>query len=172
MSDFRIADERLYGQYLIHLDFDYKDKVILDIGADVGTSADFFLKRGAKFVWCIEGDPTEAGHCQGNIDRFFPGKALAIQSWVDSPYVFDRLFSAYGVTSSLPADIVKIDIEGWECCLLNMNETILAAQKEYIIDFHSKLLGKLIRDKLANNGFTILDDVIGDVIHAIKRDTN
>jgi hypothetical protein len=168
MSEFRIADERLYGQYLIHLDFDYKNKVILDIGAEVGTSADFFLKRGAKYVWCIEGDPLEASLCQQNINKFFPDKALAIPFWIDSPYGFERLFSAYGATSSLPADIIKIDIEGWECCLLGMNDDIFAAQKEYIIDTHSKLLTKLISEKLVKNGFIILKDNIGDVIHAIK----
>ena len=45
MSEFRIADERLYGQYLLHLDYNYEGKVVLDIGAEVGTSADSFLRR-------------------------------------------------------------------------------------------------------------------------------
>uniref|UniRef100_A0A6H1ZPR2 Methyltransferase n=1 Tax=viral metagenome TaxID=1070528 RepID=A0A6H1ZPR2_9ZZZZ len=172
MSDFRIADERLYGQYLLHLDYNYKDKVVLDIGAEVGTSADFFLKRGARYVWCIEGDPQEAALCKNNIDKYFPDKAFAVCFWIDSPYGFERLFSAYGATSSLPSDIIKIDIEGWECCLLDMNDDIMAAQKEYIIDTHSKLLTKLISEKLVRNGFVILKDNIGDVIHAVKRDPN
>lgn len=172
MSDFRIADERLYGQYLLHLDYDYVGKIVLDIGAEVGTSADFFLKRGAKFVWCIEGDPVLAGQCQGNIEQHFPGLALAIHSWIATPYDFERILSAYGATSSKPADIIKIDIEGWEVCLLDVNDEILSAQKEYIIDTHSKLLTKLITEKLVKNGFTIMTDNIGDVIHAIKGDSN
>jgi SAM-dependent methyltransferase len=172
MKEYRIADERLYGQYLLHLDFDYKDKVILDIGAEVGTSADFFLKRGAKYVFCIEGDPSEASKCQQNIEQFFPGKAQAIPFFIDSPYGFERLFSAYGATSSMPADLIKIDIEGWESCLLSMNDGIFAIQKEYVIDTHSKLLTKLISEKLTKNGFDLLKDSIGDVIHAIKRTTN
>lgn len=171
-KEYRIADERLYGQYLLHLDYDYENKVVLDIGAEVGTSADFFLKRGAKYVFCVEGDPKEAAKCHENIITFFPGLAQAINFFIDSPFGFDRILSAYGATSPTPADIIKIDIEGWECCLLGMNDDILAAQKEFIIDTHSKLLTKLISEKLVKNGFQILTDNIGDVIHAIKRDSN
>lgn len=169
MNDLKIIDEALYKQYAIHLNFDWKDKVILDIGSEIGTSIEFFLLRGAKFVWGVEGDPILAGRGQGNIDKYFKGMAQSIQQWIDSPYAFERVLSFYGASGPIRADIIKIDIEGWECCLLGVNDRIIAEQKEFIIDTHSKLLTVLIAEKLVKNGFIIVDDVVGDVLHAIRK---
>lgn len=170
MEDKYWDDKELYEQYNILLDFDYKDKIVLDIGAEIGTSAKFFISRGAKFVWCIEGDPNAAAKCQSNIEQYFPGKAQAVSQWVTSPYSFEQLLSSYGASSQgIKSDIIKIDIEGWECCLLDVKDRIIAEQKEWIIDYHSDLLADLLREKLGKNGFKLLPDVKGAVIHAVKN---
>ena len=36
---------------------DVEGKVVLDVGADYGSTADFFLQRGAARVIAVEGDP-------------------------------------------------------------------------------------------------------------------
>jgi len=156
--------------YGLHLNFDYTDKMILDIGADTGTTAEFFINRGAKYVWCVEGDQRRCEIGAENLKALYMDKAQMIPAMmIKTPYDFDMLFSLYGYTGPQETDLIKIDIEGWECCLLSMNEDILAAQKEFIIDIHGKILTKLIGDKLVRLGYKLMDDVIGDTIHAIKK---
>ena len=169
IAKFTLNDTILTDQYDLHLDYDYKDKVILDIGAEVGTSAEFFLNRGAKFVWCVEGDQRLVNLGNSNIVRHYLGRAQMLPAmWIKTPWDFEQLFCMYGWEGPQKVNLIKIDIEGWECCMLSMNEDILAAQQEFIIDIHGKHLTKLIGAKLVKCGYKLLDDTCGDTIHAVK----
>ena len=168
MNSFDKLNPELEAQYDIHLNFDYKDKTILDIGAESGTSAEYFFKKGAKYVTCIEGDARLASLCSQNLREGFTDRYDVVVEWIDSPHHFDRLLSLYGRSGPRRTGLVKIDIEGWECCMLDMNDRILAEQRELIIDTHSRLLTVLLTEKLVKNNFKMLTDVVGDVIHAVS----
>jgi precorrin-6B methylase 2 len=168
MNFFDKLTPELEAQYNIHLNFEWAGKVVLDIGAESGTSAEYFFKHGAKFVTCIEGDQRLASLCVENLaENHMPNFDVVVE-WIDSPHHFDRLLSFYGRSGPRRTDVVKIDIEGWECCMLDMNDQILADQRELVIDTHSRRLTDLLVEKLKKNNFKILDDVVGDVIHAVS----
>ncbi len=71
---------------------DVKDKVVLDIGADIGTSAKWFINQGAKKVICYSLD----------MQKIFDDKIEWHFEW-HGEYVF--------------AQVLKIDCEGCECML-------------------------------------------------------
>ena len=167
---YNICSKELLDLYNIHLNFNYKGKVIVDIGADIGTTAEFFLLNGAKSVWCVEGDPIAGEQCKKNMDKYFPGKSSTIIEMVTTPYSMERILSILGPSGDQKANLIKIDIEGWENVLLDIEDRIISEQKEFIIDYHSGLLGILLKEKLIKSGFKIIDDVNGEVIHAVKKE--
>ena len=62
---YRINHLRPLGWAFVPLDFweaeygfiDYEGKKIMDVGADSGRTADYFLQKGAKGVITVEGEP-------------------------------------------------------------------------------------------------------------------
>jgi FkbM family methyltransferase len=58
----------IYGEdYDSHWGFtSFKGKVVLDLGADYGSTAHYFLRRGARRVVAVEGDPRLAEELEEN----------------------------------------------------------------------------------------------------------
>jgi len=82
-----------------------KDKVVLDIGAYDGDTAEFFLKRGANKVICIEPDE---GRCSA-IRRRFPSNRVEVRCrGVSKEDVLARDY-----------DVIKCDCEGYEMEILD-----------------------------------------------------
>lgn len=50
-------DSRAYGEVKDYYLLDVKDKVVVDIGAHVGFSVNYFLEQGAKGIYAFEADP-------------------------------------------------------------------------------------------------------------------
>lgn len=50
-------DSRAYGEVKDYHTLDVKDKIVLDIGAHVGFSVNYFLEQGAKGIYAFEPDP-------------------------------------------------------------------------------------------------------------------
>ncbi|MEN3056152.1 MAG: hypothetical protein ABC527_06155 [Candidatus Methanosuratincola petrocarbonis] len=102
-----------------------KDAVVLDVGAYNGDSAKFFLEHGAKQVICIEPDVEQAlkiedPRCRVIIDIF-------------------RLEHLH-----IPHDCAKIDIEGWEEALLDLDPRTL---KPTIVEVHGQQLWEKFRKR-------------------------
>ena len=89
--------------------FDVKGLVILDIGADIGSSAIWFLQHGAKKVICFSLEP----------QVFFDERIEWHGEW-KGEYV--------------PADLLKVDCEGCECLL---TEELISKYKYYYIAIHT-----------------------------------
>lgn len=117
---------------------DYKGKTILDLGADHGSTAEFFLSHGVKRVIAVEGDSNLAKQLirnykdSLNVTPFF--------QFIDSPKQIELLILKY------KPDIVKVDIEGFESNLLKVKPKVIHLVKEWMIEYHSDDL----KDKLIN----------------------
>lgn len=84
--------------------FSLKDKVVLDIGADCGATARYFLLNGAKRVICIENNE----ECI---------KYLEINSYKGNIFVIPHNFSI-DMLLNIEYDYCKIDIEGYEALMI------------------------------------------------------
>ena len=118
-----------------YLPFSVKDKVVLDVGAGEGETARFFLKHGAKKVTCIEANQKAFDNLHRNSLEHNNITA-----------VFKR-FSLSDLTA-FPCGFLKVDIEGYEECLLTAQLPFSA-----VIEVH----GLQLRDKFRDKGYRIDD---------------
>lgn len=112
-----------YPQSYVYIDV--KGKTVLDIGADVGTSALWFIGHGAEKVICYSLDKQEV----------FNDKIVWCGEW-HGEYI--------------PADVLKIDCEGCECMLTP--ELINKYQEWYIAVHTFSSCYNPLREYLEQNG--------------------
>ena len=122
---------------------DFKDKVILDLGADMGSTAKCFLAYGAKKAICVEGD---SGLFE-TLKKTHPDAELC---FIDSEEKMKSLLTKYD------ADIVKIDIEHGEKWLLPQTDELIGKFKEWLIEWHTGILRDEIEKKFIKAGFSVV----------------
>lgn len=116
----------------------YNDKIVLDLGADYGSTAEFFLNHGAKKVIAVEGDSKLSKQLIENYKG--SSNVIPISQFIDSPKHITMF-----VLEHKP-DIVKVDIEGYELHLLKVKPKVIQSVKEWMIEYHSdELKDKLIK---------------------------
>jgi hypothetical protein len=150
-SPFPESNEVLWDRY--DLEYGYlnvKDKTILDIGADVGTTADYWLQHGAKKIYAIEGDTEEYNQLVKNIEIMnWKNIVVSEKMFICGVKQFEYLLTTY------KTDIVKIDCEGCEEHWLFLRDEIFSLPDQYLVEFHSPfLLGEGIK-KLSKNGYKL-----------------
>jgi len=112
---------------------DYDNQRVLDVGADIGSTASFFLERGAKQVIAVEREKSLFVHLENNAHQY-PG-ITPVYMDVCSSEVLTSLLEWH-----LP-DIVKMDCEGCEVHLLDIAKEIIRIPTIYIVEIHKvKLL--------------------------------
>ena len=127
---------------------DYQGKTVLDIGADRGSTASYFLRNGARFVICVEGDPNKFRQLEANLPSL--RNAKAIFKWISSPSDMTELLWLNS------ADIVKIDVEGAEQYLFGVDPWVIQQHPNYMIELHPgfsslETMANLFRE----NGFEV-----------------
>jgi hypothetical protein len=105
----------------------FKNKVVLDLGADYGSTAYYFLGKGAKKVIAVEGDRTRAEKLASNFKK--DERVIPITGFIKKAEQIDSLISLYH------PDIVKADIEGDERCIPNMKK--VEDVREWLIEAHT-----------------------------------
>lgn len=96
---------------------------VLDVGAGAGETAYFFLKNGAKKVIAVEKDPVVAGYLRANCET---------NNWNIS--VVEESFSLETLAKiGTHFDFMKVDVEGDESCLLQLE----SLPCEAVIEVHS-----------------------------------
>lgn len=125
----------------------FSNKRILDLGADYGSTASFFLKKGAKQVIAVEGDENLVVKLTEN----YAGnpKVIPVKMMICSAKQICSLISSYS------PDIVKMDIEGSECHLLECKDNFLMSVKEWLIETHSQELYRKLARKYISLGFRV-----------------
>ena len=102
----------------------WKTKVVLDIGADIGSSALFFLMNGADYVYLLEKEQ-EYKTTYKSIKQKYPilKNSIMLNNLADMPN---------------DIDVLKMDCEGCESNLLT--EELLNKANEFVIGLHKPQL--------------------------------
>ena len=134
--------------YNLHWPFGAEGARVLDIGADYGSSAYYFLLKGAREVVAVEGDPKQAFLLAVNARRMRKlGRVVPVAGFVGKPVQVDALILKF------KPDVVKVDIEGWERALLGCR--LLARPREWWIEAHSEGLRDALAAKLREAGYEV-----------------
>ena len=102
----------------------WKQKIVLDVGADIGSSALFFLMNGADYVYLLEKDQ-EYKTTYESIKQKYPllENSIILNSLADMPH---------------NVDVLKMDCEGCELSLLT--EELLNKSMEFVVGLHKPQL--------------------------------
>lgn len=121
--------EKEYGS------LNYKDKVVLDIGADYGCTPEFFLSRGAKRVIAVEADPFYYNRLVEWAETI--NKTETIVACINGMTAGNLQGLLNPAATDFIPQIVKIDCEGCECEFFRLNDDVLKIPEAYILETHS-----------------------------------
>lgn len=136
-----------YGEKRIPIS--YQGKKVLDVGADVGSTADFFLRRGAARVIAVEGNKEYYQKLTGNARRV-PGISPVFLV-IKSPGHFTALIKKHR------PDVLKSDCEGCEKYLCQVPDPVFSLVPEYLVETHSSAVEGSMLKKCLRCGYRIRD---------------
>jgi len=108
---------------------DVEGKVVLDLGADYGSTAAFFLNKGAVKVICVESYENDYGRL-AILARSNP-RIEAFENHLSDAGDFEKYVGLY------QPDVCKIDVEGAEAHLLNVRPCVLRRVGQFGIEIHN-----------------------------------
>lgn len=106
----------------------FKDKTILDLGADRGSTVWYFFSEGAEQIIAIEGDPALYAELENNYGRH--PFCHCIHLMITQATQIESLIRIH------KPDLVKIDVEGAEIHLLGVPREVLTTVQVYLIETH------------------------------------
>lgn len=126
---------------------DYNDKVVLDIGADYGSTALFFLRNGAKKVIGIE----------TNKDYFYILNKIGkrVKEIVPIEFKIECGYNISNLIKDYSPDIVKMDCDGCEVFILQMVDGDIRLVKDWVIELHTINVYNFIKELFIKNGFEV-----------------
>jgi precorrin-6B methylase 2 len=125
----------------------FKGKVILDFGADYGSSAYYFWKKGATKVVAVEGNHENAEKLKKNASKY--RFIVPVEKYVDSSDDFALLINHYH------PDLTKVDVEGSEIHLLTCKDETLVKVPEWLVECHSFEAYKQLKRKFSSLSFRV-----------------
>ncbi len=165
------------GEY----EYDYKDKVVLDVGGFEGESAVYFWQKGAKKIVIYEPVPEHVeiikknvelnrihseihqsgiGTKQGtqviNYEKTDPGFGM-LNSGLKRFEI--QISQTSRVIHESGADIAKFDCEGGEQSLVDVPIEILQEIAYYIVEVHSPQIRTAVLEKFLGAGFFLVKEV-------------
>lgn len=133
---------------------DYSDKRVLDVGADVGSTADFFLRKGATEVIAVEGNKKFYAKLKLNAQKIKGIKPVFL--WIKCGRHFESLIKKHR------PDIMKVDCDdpgkktGCEKYLFEIPNKTFSLVPEYIIEAHTHSTFNAMKKKCEKNGYKIV----------------
>lgn len=123
---------------------DYRGALVLDIGADYGTTAEFFLDRGASRVLAVEASP----EWRDRLVAWAHGKPVTVLPGALGPD------TAHQIMEHRP-DVVKCDCEGAEASLLDLPDDLLCAPSAWVMETHTAELYLAFSERLGGLGYDV-----------------
>jgi len=162
-------------------DYDYQNKIVLDIGGFQGESAVFFWSRGAKKVVIYE--PVLEHHpfiCENirlnKINAEVHPEGIGDRD-CERVIAYERADWGFGletqgaqnrmdikikdvskVIAESGADVAKIDCEGAEISLVKVSREILRKIEYVMVEIHTTQIRQQLFEKFKNSGFTVVRD--------------
>lgn len=130
----------------------YKDKTIVEIGADMGSTAVFFLNKGVKKVISVERDEN---FYQQLVENFKDdNRVVPIKMDIMYNYQIEWLLLKYR------PDILHMDCEGCEEVLMRIDDKIFKIPDAFQIEIHHHIerYNKFI-EKFNSLGYKITHDI-------------
>jgi len=172
-----IVDEIETGVY----EYDYRNKVVLDIGGFEGESAVFFWSKGAKRVVIYEPVLEHQQFICENIRLNGINAEIHFEGIGDTDgeisVVYDKADNCFGlemkeaqnkmsikikdiskVIAESGADVAKIDCEGAEISLINVPKEVLRKLEYVIVEAHTSEIKQQLVEKFKDSGFTVYRD--------------
>jgi len=146
----------------------YEGKTVLDLGADYGSTAYYFLKRGARQVVAVEGDRTLALKLEKNF--WNDDRVICLRKWINDSFDFEIIIM---IANAYHCDIAKVDVEGAEKHLVGVHPEALRSIPEWLIEAHTKQVCDELSKVFLNLGFRVFAsryDIAG--VYRILRCTN
>ena len=129
---------------------DYTGKVVLDIGCDFGSTADFFLRKGAFLVVCVDNNKEYIDKLYELRNKFFlPIIGLCLD--MSDSSLWSKLINLYRPT------VVKSDCEGCERALGKVPEEEIRKVPEYIIECHGDCID-ILKEKFSKCNYILVDE--------------
>lgn len=187
-----------YTDYYSNFDVNYKNRTIIDVGANAGDTALYFASKGAK-VYGFE--PVKEFYemalknfklnekLNENIKIYNYGVSYkkgklnidsmdSVSDYVSNNDSYEvKIVSVNDIVKQVKPDLLKMDCEGCEFEIIEHCD--MSIFNEIILEYHSKMVGKDYKkliEKLENDGFTIdvspiRRDNVKDIgiMHAIKK---
>jgi len=142
--------------YNLHWNFtSFKDKVVLDLGADWGSTAKFFLEKGAHKVIAVEADKSrirKLAYLYRKDDRVVP-----VYGFIKDSSQIDALIEHYS------PDLAKVDIEGWEKCLPQAHN--ISKVREWLIEAHTPQIYSMLYNFFKTLGYKV---EVYDYVNGLK----
>ena len=129
---------------------DYTNKLVLDIGCDYGSTADFFLRKGASLVVGIDINRSYIEKLRKTRDKF--NLPIICFSYDMSDPVLWGIF-----IKSFRPSVVKSDCEGCERALILLPKEVIRIVPEYIIECHGECID-LLKKKFEECNYKIIDE--------------
>jgi FkbM family methyltransferase len=165
------------GEY----EYDYKGKVVLDIGGFEGESAAYFWLKGAKKIIIYEPLETHIEFIKKNvllnhIEAEIHHSGIGDQNGTQT-IQYSETDPGFGILCKGPkrieinitdiskvigeseADVGKFDCEGAEKSLVHVSSEILQKISYYIIEVHSVEIRKAVLEKFEEGGFTLEKEI-------------
>jgi len=148
--------ERVYGIV------DYAGKSVLDLGADVGSTADYFLQKGARLIHAVEADETRFKKLVGNIADLLNDPKMKLVKPVRATVQDHEVLA--GWMYLLRPDIVKADLDTkdgkyYETVFLKLDSPILRIVPEWLIECHTRPNARALITHFAQAGFRYKDNL-------------
>jgi hypothetical protein len=124
----------------------FKNKVILDLGADYGSTAYYFLLRGASRIIAVEGDPQLGKKLKRNFQE--DKRVICVNCFIDEAKQISDLILRYH------PDLIKVDIEGNEKLIHGLFSGDLKGT-EWLIEAHIEELYESLKRFFVNNQFKV-----------------
>ena len=154
---FKLADSPYWNEYAqFYSGLNYHNKVVIDIGSDIGSSAMYFIQHGAYHVYGFSLEK-----------QYFKDKRYThyIYNLEKINYVINNIIPYYMVTGN--NIILKMDCEG---CEWNFTIDFIKQFSEWIIAMHNPVMNNELYDYILQNGYEI--GYIDNIEFAIMQNLN